>query len=286
VILTAQLKAAQGEVINRLKAEGVEYDDRMKELERVTYPKPQADFVYGTFNAFAAKHPWVGENIRPKSIARDMYERYASFAEYVREYGLARSEGVLLRYLTDAYKTLVQSVPEAAKTDDVIDLIAYLRATLERIDSSLVTEWESLVAPAEGEAPSEALAQPARDITRDPKSFAARVRHELHALVRALAVQDFEEAAASIHPDSPVDATQLQTAMERYFASYPSLVTNASARTTDRTFLEKTAPYLFHVRHVLVDPEGDNMWFLEGDIDLREDRAPSGVLLRLAHVGV
>ncbi|MET0344465.1 MAG: DUF3516 domain-containing protein [Polyangiales bacterium] len=284
VVLNAQLKAAQGDLINRLKAEGVEYDDRMKELEKVTYPKPNAEFIYDTFNAFAAKHPWVGENIRPKSIVRDLYERYASFPEYVKEYGIARSEGVLLRYLSDAYKTLMQTVPETAKTDDVVDVIAYLRAMLERIDSSLVTEWEEMVAPAEGAAP-EAAPERKKDITRDPKAFAARVRHELHALVRALAAHDYEEAAACVHPDSVLDTLKISTAMERFYTEYPQLVTDQRARTTDRTLLEKLEPHLYRVRHVLVDPEEDNAWFAEGHIDLRDNAAPEGVLLRLEHLG-
>jgi superfamily II RNA helicase len=285
IILQAQLRAAQGELINRLKAEGVEYDDRMKELERVGYPKPNADFIYDTFNAFAAKHPWVGENIRPKSIARDLYERYLSFAEYVREYGLLRSEGVLLRYLSDAYKTLVQSVPEPDKTDAVIDIVAYLRAMLERIDSSLLTEWESLVHPGPDTAAPELPAPPERDITRDPKDFAARVRHELHALVRALAARDFDEALASVHPESALDAAQIEAAMTRYFEQYPSLVIDARARESGRTLLEKLEPHLYRVRHVLVDPDADLLWVVEGHIDLRADKAPSGVLLRLEHIG-
>jgi superfamily II RNA helicase len=284
-ILQAQLKAAQTELINRLKSEGVEYEDRMKELERVGYPKPNADFIYDTFNAFAAKHPWVGENIRPKSIARDLYERYMSFAEYVREYGLLRSEGVLLRYLSDAYKTLVQSVPEPAKTDAVIDVVAYLRAMLERIDSSLVTEWESLIHPSEGAPGPEAAPVREQDITRDPKAFAARVRHELHALVRALALRDFEEAAASVHPESALGPQQIEAAMERYFESYPALISDARARTSDLTLLQQEEPHLFRVRHGLLDPDDDRLWFLEGHIDLRTERAPSGVLLRLEHIG-
>jgi hypothetical protein len=207
-----------------------------------------------------------------------------SFPEYIREYGLARSEGVLLRYLSDAYKTLVQTVPETDKTDAVIDVIAYLRAMLERIDSSLVTEWEEMVAPSEPGAP-EAPVERKKDITRDPKAFAARVRHELHALVRALAVKDYEEAAFCVHPDSAIDAAAIGLTMERYFAEHAGLVTDQRARTTDRTLLEKVEPYLYRVRHVLVDPEEDNNWYLEGEIDLRDNAAPEGVLLRLEHLG-
>ncbi len=284
-VLIAQQKKAQGDLINRLKAEGVEYEDRMKELEQVTYPKPLADFIYDTFNAFAAKHPWVGENIRPKGIVREMYERYMTFPEYIREYGLSRSEGVLLRYLSDAYKTLVQSVPEPAKDDAVIDIIAYLRAMLERIDASLVTEWEELAAG--GGAPGEAApaAERKKDISRDQKAFHARVRHELHALVRALAAQDYEEASAAVHLESALSTRDIQLAMERYFAEYPSLVTDARSRTTDKTRIEQLEPHLYRVRQVLVDPEEDNMWYVEGQIDLRADQAPEGVLVRLEHIG-
>ncbi len=285
VVLTAQQRAAQTELINRLKAEGVEYDDRMKELEKISYPKPNVDFIYNTFNEFAAKHPWVGENIRPKSIVRDLYERYLSFPEYIREYGLARSEGVLLRYLSDAYKTLVQSVPEGLKTDEVIDVLAYLRAMLERIDSSLVQEWESLVAPAaEGEAAQLAAPRP-KDISRDPRAFQARIRHELHALVRALGAKDYEEAAACVNHESPLDEAAIGAAMERYFADHETLIVDQRARTTDRTTIEKLAPYLWRARQTLVDPDDDNFWYIEGEIDLRENAAPEGVLLRLMHLG-
>ncbi len=284
-VLIAQQKKAQGELINRLKAEGVEYEDRMKELELVTWPKPNADFIYDTFNAFAAKHPWVGENIRPKSVARDLYERYMTFAEYIKEYGLARSEGVLLRYLSDAYKTLAQTVPEPAKTDAVIDMAAFLRAMLERIDSSLVTEWESLVAPGEKADEVAQEVERKKDISRDQRAFYARIRHELHALVRALGSQDWEEAAASVHPESALGPAEMESAMQKYFSQYDSLVVDQRSRTVDRTQIEKLAPHLYRVRQVLVDPEEDNMWYLEGQIDLRENQAPEGVLVRLEHLG-
>jgi superfamily II RNA helicase len=285
VILNAQQKKAQGDLINALKAEGVEYEDRMKELERVTYPKPNAEFIYDTFNAFAQKHPWVGENIRPKSIVRDMYERYQTFPDFIKEYGLSRSEGVLLRYLSDAYKTLVQTVPEKHKTDEVVDVLAFMRAMLERIDSSLVIEWESLVEPGEPGAEAAPLVPRKKDISADPKAFKARVRHEMHAFVRALAVRDYEEAAACVHPDSSVSEHDLEAAMARFHEAYPELVSDARARTAERTQLEELAPHLFRVRHVLVDPDDDNMWFAEGRIDLRDDAAPEGVLVRLEHLG-
>src|SRR5690606_26601189 len=146
VILSRQEAKLKTDRVNEMKAEGVEYDARMAELEKISYPKPDADFIYDTFNAFAAKHPWVGtENIRPKSIARDMYEEWATFNDYVKIYALSRSEGLLLRHLHQTYKTLEQTVPAGHKTEAVVDVIAWLRATIERVDSSLVQEWERML---------------------------------------------------------------------------------------------------------------------------------------------
>src|SRR6476619_1656926 len=127
----------------------------MEELEKLTWPTPDPDFIYGTFNAFAAKHPWVGqEDVRPKSIARELFETCATFNDYVRDYGLQRSEGVLLRYFSDAYKTLATNVPEAARDEGVEDILAFLLTTLKQGDASLLEEWQSMrqeVSPARKE---------------------------------------------------------------------------------------------------------------------------------------
>src|SRR5580700_12035609 len=131
-----------------MKADGVEYEQRMEELEKLEYPKPLRDFVYETFNAFAARHPWVGEeNIRPKSIAREMFENFRSFAEYVLDYELQRSEGLLLRHLNSVYKVLSQTVPDGVKTDEVGEVELYLRTLLRQVDSSLEDEWERMHDP-------------------------------------------------------------------------------------------------------------------------------------------
>jgi len=143
IILRRQLDRIKDRAIAQWKAEGMEYEQRMEELEKLEYPKPLRDFVYETFNAFADRHPWVGqENIRPKSIAREMFEQFRSFAEYVYDYDLQRSEGLLLRHLHNVYKVLVQTVPDAAKTDEVREMELYLRALLRQVDSSLEDEWE------------------------------------------------------------------------------------------------------------------------------------------------
>jgi superfamily II RNA helicase len=148
IILRKQLDKARDIRFAELKAEGVEYDRRMEELEKVEYPKPLREFIYGTFNAFADKHPWVGtENIQPKSIAREMFENFSTFSGYIKDYGLQRSEALLLRHLNNVYKVLSQTVPTQVKTEEVLEMENYLGEMIRRVDSSLLEEWERLRNP-------------------------------------------------------------------------------------------------------------------------------------------
>ncbi len=145
-VLRKQVDRLKSQKLQELKEEGVEYEERMEILETIEHPKPLRDWIYNSFNAFASKHPWVGaENIRPKSIVREMFEGYLSFAEYVKEYGLERSEGVLLRYLSDVYKVLTQTLPDIHKSDEVREIEFYLKQMIRTVDSSLMDEWEKML---------------------------------------------------------------------------------------------------------------------------------------------
>ncbi len=147
-ILRRQLDKVKAEAVAAMKADGMDYEQRMEELDKLEYPKPNRDFIYATFNAFADKHPWVGqENIRPKSIAREMFENFRSFADYIRDYELQRVEGLLLRHLNSVYKVLGQTVPDGAKTEPVQEMELYLRTMIREVDSSLLDEWEKLRDP-------------------------------------------------------------------------------------------------------------------------------------------
>jgi superfamily II RNA helicase len=296
IILMRQETKLRGDKVAELKAEGVEYEARMEELEKVSYPKPDVDFIYDSFNAFAAKHPWVGsENIRPKSIARDMYEQWATFNDYVKTYALSASEGILLRHLHQAYKTLEQTVPAAYKTEPLVDAIAWLRATIERVDSSLVQEWERMLSGAH-EVDERLAAKLSRmrpeelDISLDKKEFYARIRAELHQLVHAFARKDWEEALASIRaePDAAGEAwseDRLEHALAGYFAEYEQLIFDPRARQTDKTRIDEREQHLWSVRHTLVDPADDGFWFIEGEVDLRADQSPEGPLVRVLRIG-
>jgi len=297
-VLIAQERKAKSDLVAEMKAEGVEYEERMDRLERVTYPKPRADFVYDSFNAFREKQPWVNrETVRPKSIARDMYERYASFNDYVKEYGLQRSEGVLLRYINEAYKTLAQTIPDAYKSDEVLDILAYLRTMLTRVDSSLLQAWEKMMSGEDTveEAVEEELAP---DVSRDAKAFRALVRAELHRMVEALARRDYDEAAAcprlpvppegadAPDPDEVWDAARIEQSMAPFFEEYGRLVFDPRARMADKTILREVEDHLWNARQILSDPEGHDDWVIEGEIDLRDDAAPEGPLVRLTKIGI
>jgi hypothetical protein len=295
VVLWKQLDRARGEAVARMKAEGKEYDERMAELEHVEYPKPNAEFVYATFNDFAARHPWVGrENIRPKSVAREMVERAMSFNDYVREYELQRSEGVLLRYLSEAYKTLVQSVPETYRDEPMEDVVAFLRATVRGVDSSLVDEWERMRAGAETPAPGPATgpavapAAPAFaiDPAANPRAFTARVRAELHRLLGALARGSLEEASTLVRqrPGEEWTPKRLEEAMAPYWAEHTRVDVTPSARRPDNTFLTELEPRRWRAVQRIVDEAGEVDWMLECEVDLTGSHDPDEPLISLVRV--
>jgi hypothetical protein len=281
-VLYAQERRVRDELFAKLKAEGVEYDERQAELEKATYPKPNAEFIYDTFNEYARKHPWLdADNIRPKSVVRDMFESYASFSEYVKRYGLAPAEGVLLRYLSDAYKTLVQSVPAGFYTDELTDIVSYLRATLQRVDTTLVQEWEQMLAAPSGE-PREADEPVPYDVAHDPKALRARIRADLHLLVKALSDRDYAEAMSLVRAaDEPWTEERFERVFERFYAEHERLVFDQTARYVDKTQIEEIASHVYKARQILVDEAGDNDWYVEAEVDVREGMPVDQPLLRL-----
>jgi hypothetical protein len=290
-VLYGQINKAKGALVAQLKAEGVPYEERMEALEDVTYPKPLGDWIYGTFGGFSDAHPWVGaEAIRPKSVARDMVEGYMAFNDFVHEYGLQRMEGVLLRYLSQAYKGLVQIVPAVFKTEAVIDVEAFLRTALARVDSSLLTEWERMLEVPDDLAEDVELPQrPKFDLTRDTKAFTARVRSEMHTVVRALAGGNFEDAehAVAQDADDPWTASRFAEALAPFSSSYDRIVFDHRARLADKTLLTKIDHRVWEVSQILCDPDEDNFWSVDGIIDLTGiEEVGDEPLVRIEKLGV
>jgi superfamily II RNA helicase len=287
VVLFRQLDKLKTERMDQMKADGVEYEQRIAELEAMEWPKPNRDFIYATFNTFAERHPWVGEtNIRPKSIAREICETASSFDDYVREYGLQRSEGVLLRYLSQTYKTLEQSVPIAARTDEVLDILAALRVLLREVDSSLLDEWESLKDPLARATRGPAVAR-TLSLADDPRALAARVRAELHRLVKALSARDYETAARLvIEGAEPWSAERFTRALAPYWAAHAVLLATPAARRPSLTRIDELGPRRFRAQQTLLDPEGEEDWSLDCIVDLEEDKPEGAPLLELQRVGI
>ena len=147
-ILFAQQHAARGEAVNEMKADGIEYEERMALLDQITWPQPLAELLEATYELYRESHPWLREDaLAPKSIVREMYEQGMSFTDFVGRYQLARSEGLVLRYLTDAYRTIRQTVPDSHRTPELEDLSEWLGETIRQTDSSLLDEWEALTDP-------------------------------------------------------------------------------------------------------------------------------------------
>ncbi|MCU0682450.1 MAG: DUF3516 domain-containing protein [Polyangiaceae bacterium] len=288
LILSKQLDKLKTIKLGELKAAGVEYEERMAELEKLEYPKPNRDLIYNSFNEFSAKHPWVGhENIRPKSVAREMYETYQTFHEYIKEYGLQRSEGLLLRYLSDVYKALVQTVPDPAKTEGVFEMVTYFGSLVRGVDSSLLDEWEAMrsgVRPR-STATDEAAPPPpaATDLVSDRRGFTALVRNDIFRFLRAIASRDYESAATLVRAETaPFTPQELERLASAYFEDYPQLPVDPSARHPRLTRIEERDD-AWLIEQTIDDPERNHDWSLDFAVDLdraRAEGAPSLILLR------
>jgi len=285
VVLRRQLDTLKTRAMDEMKAAGLEYEERMAKLDKIEIPAPKKELLYETFDVFAAHQPWVsGENVRPKSVARDLYEKGMSFTEYVKEYGLRRSEGVLLRYLSNAYKALVQTVPENAKTDEVYDLTEWLGGVVRGVDASLLDEWERLkdpeaVAKAIEEEPEE------QDITRDRKAFTVLVRNAVWRVVQAFARRDHVRAL-KLAPGAAGESMELEAldeAFAPYWDAYDRIHTDPVARAPKHCQIEESED-AWTVTQVLADPEEHHEWALKIRVDLEASREKSRPVLALIEV--
>jgi superfamily II RNA helicase len=285
VVLRKQLDRLKDQKMAEMKAAGVEYEQRIAELEALEHPKPNRDFIYDTFNEFADRHPWVGhENVQPKSVAREMYEGFASFEDYVRSYGLERSEGVLLRYLSQVYRTMAETVPLPARSEEVMDILAHFRALLRDVDTSLLDEWESLAHPGEPRA-GRAVSRQAVDPAAERRALHAAIRAELHKVVRALARRDHAAALRPLAagPGEPWTIERLTAAMAPFWAEHAELLTTPAARRPDRTRIDELEPGRLRAQQTLVDAEGDEDWSLDCVVDVQAGAPPA---IQLQRIGV
>ena len=290
-VLSAQQFQARGEAVAAMKAEGIEYDQRMEALETVTHPKPHDELLHEAFVTYASSQPWVADfELSPKSVVRDLYERAMTFGEFIAFYKLARSEGVVLRYLSDAYRALGQTVPLDLRTEELRDLVEWLGELVRQVDSSLLDEWEELVHPdaAKHAAESGELAPPApRNVTTNRRAFFVLVRNELFRRVQLAALDKVQELgaleneAAALAEATTPSFTELQwdEALEAYYAEHDEILTDASARAAGMIVVDETpaaAEGVWRVRQIIADPAGDHDWGIAAEV-LLADSARTGV---------
>ncbi len=289
-VLAAQQSRAKGEAVAAMKAEGIEYEERMARLADVTHPRPLAELLDEAYEMYRSGHPWVADHtLSPKSVVRDMYERALTFVEYVGFYQLARAEGLVLRYLADAYRALRQTVPEEAKTEELIDLVEWLGELVRQVDSSLLDEWEKLRAGTDERAPLSRADDRPPAVTANPRAFRVLVRNALFRRVELAARQRWEELG-ELDGEAGWDAEAWQRALAPYFAEYADIGIGPDARGPRLLLIDEAGagrvgagagrrPGVWRIRQIFDDPAGDHDWGISAEVDLAaSDEAGEAVL--------
>jgi superfamily II RNA helicase len=279
-ILSQQQFRARGEAVAAMKREGIEYDERMELLEEITWPKPLDELLAQAYEVFASSQPWIRDfELSPKSVVRDMFERACSFGEYVSLYQLARSEGLVLRYLSDAYRAIRQTVPVDAQTPDLLDLIAWLGELVRQVDSSLVDEWEQLINPADDpDAPVVPPAPPS--ILTNRRAFVVLVRNEMFRRVQLAALQRDDEL---VELDPDVDWPGV---LDSYFDEHDAIGTGGAARSSALVEIDESAASegVWRVEQIIDDPAGDHDWRIRAEVDLAASEEEGTAIVRVTEV--
>ncbi|MGD9957257.1 MAG: DUF3516 domain-containing protein, partial [Candidatus Nanopelagicales bacterium] len=285
-VLYAQTNKARGEAVAAMKAEGIEYEERMELLQDVSHPKPLSDLLDAAYEIYKRGHPWVADyELRPKSVVRDMFERAMNFVEYVGFYQLTRSEGLVLRYLADAYRTLRRTVPDAARTEELDDIVEWLGELVRQVDSSLLDEWEQLRSGADssdGAGATPVAAGPPR-VTANARAFRVLVRNAMFRRVELAARRDWW-ALGDLDASDGWDADAWRDALSPYFDEHAEIPTGADARGPARIIIDEQ-PGRWIVRQILDDPAGDHDWGFTAEVDLAASDEAGEAVLTLTDVG-
>lgn len=288
-VIAAQVKKAKGEAIAAMKADGVEYNERMARLDLITEPRPLEEQLEAAFELYSKGAGWLADlELRPKSIVRDMFERAMDFGDYVQYYALARSEGVLLRYLTDAYKALRQTVPQEDRTDTLQDVVAWLGEIIEQTDSSLLDEWEALSAGKVPEDEAHEIPKAPSRLTDHERAFRVMVRNQLFRRVKLFGRED-DRALGELDGEDGFDADAWADFLDDYFAEHedlndgpggrsPALVTITPAKDED-------GRRIWRCRQAFADPHGDHDWGFDAIVDLDASDEAGEAVVHVTRLG-
>jgi hypothetical protein len=256
----------------------------MELLESVSYPRPLDELLEGAYEIYRRGHPWVADHeLAPKSVARDMYERAMTFTEYIGYYGLSRSEGLVLRYLAEAYKAVRRTVPEEARTEELTDLIEWLGELVRQVDSSLIDEWERLRNPADDAEALLADSDRPPAVTGNPRAFRVLVRNALFRRVELAALRRYEDLG-ELDASVGWDADAWAEALQPYFDEHADIGTGADARGPSMLIIEKERNY-WSARQIFDDPAGDHDWGISAVVDLDASDEAGAAVIRVTAVG-
>ncbi|MCX4483153.1 MULTISPECIES: RNA helicase [Streptomyces] len=286
-ILAAQQNKARGEAVGQMKADGVEYEERMERLQEVTYPKPLSELLWHAYDVYRTSHPWVNDHpVSPKSVIRDMFERAMTFTEFTSHYELARTEGIVLRYLASAYKALEHTIPDDVKSEDLQDLISWLGEMVRQVDSSLLDEWEQLANPeVETAEQAQEKADEVKPVTANTRAFRVLVRNAMFRRVE-LAALDRAGALGELDGDAGWDEDAWGDALDAYWDAHEEIGTGPDARGPKLLKIEEDPAHgLWRVWQAFADPAGDHDWGIKAEVDLAASDEEGRAIVRVTDVG-
>ena len=282
-ILRAQERRARDAAMNAMKAEGVDFEERLDRLQDVTYPKPLEEMLDAAFATYCAQVPWANDyELSPKSVLRDMLETGCDFKSYIAQYKIARCEGILLRYLTEAYRSLDRTVPVERRTEELDDIVSWLGLVVRSVDSSLVDEWANA-----GMEPGAAPIKHGDEVVADRRGMTLMVRNTLFQRVR-LAALDRADALGDLDVDWGFSESRWARVLDAFYEAHEDLLTDADARST--AFLEidesdEQTDHVWHVHQVFHDSDGDHDFGIMGDVDLDATQDGGEVIFKNYRVG-
>ncbi len=282
-VLRAQERKAKDAALAEMKADGVEYEERLERLADVTYPRPLEDLLAHAFGLYCQTVPWARDyELEPKSVLRDMVETVSDFKTYVGRYGIAKSEGTLLRYLSDAFRVLDRTIPPAARDERLQDVVAWLGFLVRTTDSSLVDEWA-----ASGELPDAAPPVDADAVVADRRGLRVLVRNALFARVR-LAAQGRAGDLGRLDGEWGFGERRWQDALDAYFDAHETIGIDADARSAAYLEIDESperAERLWRVRQVFADEAGDRDFQIVAAVDLDATQEAGEAVFRDYRVG-
>ena len=282
-ILRAQERRARDAAMSAMKAEGVDFEERLDRLEDVSYPKPLEDMLEVAFAKYCAQVPWANDyELSPKSVLRDMLETGCDFKSYIAQYKIARCEGILLRYLTEAYRSLDRTVPVERGTEELDDIVSWLGLVVRSVDSSLVDEWENA-----GAAPGAVPLKRTDEVVADRRGMTLMVRNALFQRVRLAALDKAAELGA-LDEDWGFGEFRWGRVLDAFYGAHEDLLTDADARSA--AFLEiddsdELSEHVWHVHQIFHDSDGDHDFGIMADVDLDATQDGDGIVFKNYRAG-